>query len=74
MAYDCEHQFTRASRPRYLRDRRGWLFGRRRRWVCVLCGLSTRHYDGIDGSMCRPVHRHMSVAFRGYNTVPDCRG
>lgn len=54
----CEHVFARFRR---------WPI--KDRWRCVRCGLVTRHYDGIDLSMSRPVHSRMSVAMKGYNTT-----
>jgi len=50
---------------------RSWRWLRRRdsRWVCVVCGYLSRHYDGLDRYMTRPVHPKMSVAYRGVNTV-----
>lgn len=39
------------------------------RWRCVKCGFTSRLYDGLDATMTRPVHEHMSVVVRGFNTV-----
>lgn len=38
-------------------------------WKCWKCDYKTRHYDGIDGQMGRPIHEWMSVALRGFNTI-----
>lgn len=38
------------------------------RWECS-CGLTTRSYDGVDRMMMRPIHPHMPVAVKGYNTI-----
>jgi hypothetical protein len=39
------------------------------RYRCVLCGDVSRLYDSIDARMTRPVHPHMTVVVRGFNTV-----
>lgn len=54
----CEHIFEK-FRP--------WPFTNR--WRCVRCSLVTRHYDSVDGMATRPIHRHMTVAVKGYNTL-----
>lgn len=56
----CEHLFVR----RWVRDRN-------KRWACVNCGMETRSYDSVDRQMARPIHKHMSVAVRGYNTTKE---
>lgn len=60
----CAHVFIR---------RRGWWYKFWlpvwTRWVCQKCGITTRTYDTVDAWMTRPIHRHMSVAFPGYNTA-----
>jgi hypothetical protein len=33
-----------------------------------MCDFETRSYDGPDRWAMRPIHRHMSVALRGFNT------
>jgi hypothetical protein len=60
----CEHI--------YVRD--GWTRGGVwnlpvRAWRCVRCRLRTRTYDSVDAQGQRPVHKHMSVAVPGFNTV-----
>lgn len=57
----CAHIFCRI--------RTAGFFARRDRYECIHCGLLTRGYDSIDRVMTRPVHPHMSVAVRGYNTL-----
>lgn len=42
---------------------------RAERWRCVKCGFITRSYDSVDGMGQRPIHPHMSVAMRGFNTT-----
>lgn len=37
------------------------------RFQCLHCGLITRRYDDRDKMAFRPVHRHMSVVFKGVN-------
>lgn len=61
MSQTCPHLFARAGWRR-----RGWRL--RRKWCCVLCSFETRTYDGLDRWALRPIHRHMSVAFPGFNT------
>lgn len=56
----CEHLFRRFRR---------WPV--KIRWRCDKCGYTTRHYDSTDRMMTRPIHGHMSVAFKGFNTVED---
>lgn len=58
MSTKCAHRFER-FRPWPIRER----------WRCIACGLVSRLYDGIDGQAHRPIHPHMSVVVRGYNTV-----
>lgn len=58
----CVHLFTRRSG--WWRHRKHWM-----RWVCTKCGMTTRSYDSIDRMGMRPIHPHMSVALRGYNTT-----
>lgn len=58
-----------ACAHRFLRVAGAWRTTKNERYRCVLCGFLTRHYDSIDGQAGRPVHPHMSVAYRGVNTV-----
>jgi hypothetical protein len=60
---NCEHLFERLPWD--------WFRGRtlKRQWRCVRCGLTTRAYDSVDRMALRPVHPHMTVAVRGFNTV-----
>ena len=53
----------------FVRRRWWWLRHKNNRYVCIDCGLVTRHYDGLDCWMSRPVHKGMSVAYRGVNTI-----
>jgi len=39
-------------------------FGYKIEYVCE-CGTYTYRYDGIDQTMCRPIHNDMTVARRG---------
>lgn len=57
----CAHQFVL--------DKKRWFRRGKELWTCRLCGSVTRHYDSIDFAGCRPIHPHMSVAYRGVNTV-----
>ena len=61
----CAHRFMQRPWP--------WLRIRDCRWICVDCLMLTRHYNSLDRQMGRPVHRRMTVAYRGVNTI-DSRG
>lgn len=39
-----------------------------RRWVCVRCGLRTRHFDLADRLAFRQPNPYMTVALKGWNT------
>lgn len=56
----CAHQFRRVRR---------WPV--KLRWRCDRCDLLTHHYDAVDRRMSRPIHRFMSVAMSGVNTVKE---
>jgi len=63
MSARCAHAFIR--RPWWWLHRKYW-----HRWECYLCNFQTRSYDAADQMANRPVHRHMPVAFQGFNTAP----
>ena len=56
----CRHEFVKVAH---------WPVKKNRRYLCRLCGEYTRRYDGVDQMSMRPIHRMMSVAFRGMNVV-----
>lgn len=55
---NCEHKYARVRR---------WPV--KLRWRCIHCGDVSRLYDAVDRMSQRPVHPHMCVVVKGFNTV-----